>query len=199
MAQDWSRLVRRYRIRHGVTQMRLAALVGVSQRTVSRWERGEDRPSLEQQRLLRDLAWQPNVPMLRSLAGSVIRCPAPRALSRTRNIRLQALSQPALDKRPSVVEWIGRDLAPIACGILAEMLDDKPLQRALFRREVAFVLATSASVLQTVEHARIGKFRTTITYFFHEGTLYSDAISVPAPVDAPLGYTPVPMDGLIGN
>jgi DNA-binding XRE family transcriptional regulator len=199
MAQDWSRLVRRYRIRHGLTQMRLAALLGVSQRTVSRWERGEDRPGLDQQRLLRDLAWEPSVPMLRSLAGSIAHCPAPRALSRTRNIRLQAVSRPALAKRPSVVEWIGRDLAPIACGILAEMLDDAPLQRAIASRQVAFVLATSGSVLQTVEHARIGKFRTTISYFFHEGTLYSDAISVPAPEDAALGYTAVPMDAIIGD
>jgi DNA-binding XRE family transcriptional regulator len=199
MAQDWSRLVRRYRIRHGVTQMHLAALVGVSQRTISRWERGEDRPSLEQQRLLRDLAWEPTAPMLRSLAGSISHCPAPRALSRTRSICLQAVSQPALVKRPSVIEWIGRDLAPIACGVLAEMLEDKPLQRAVATRQIAYVVATSGSVLQTVEHARIGKFHTTITYFFHEGTLYSDAISVPARADVPLGYRAVPMDGLIGD
>lgn len=199
MAQDWSKLVRRYRIRHGVTQMRLAALVGVSQRTISRWERGEDRPSLDQQRLLRDLAWEPTAPMLRSLAGSVSHCPAPRALSRTRNIRLQAVSRPALAKRPSVAEWIGRDLAPIACGILAEMLDDTPLQRAIVSRQVAFVVATSQSVLQTVEHPRIGTYRTTISYFFHEGTLYSDAISVPVSADASLGYTAIPMDALLGN
>ena len=45
-----------------------------------------------------------------------------RALSRTQNLRLQAVSPPAIAKRPSVVEWIGRDLAGIACGVLAEML-----------------------------------------------------------------------------
>ena len=199
MAQDWSRLVRRYRIRHGVTQMRLAAMLGVSQRTISRWERGEDRPSLEQQRLLRDLAWEPTARALHSLAGSVVHCPAPRALSRTRNLRLQALSQPAIDKRPSVVEWIGHDLAPIACGVLAEMLDDKLLQRAIASRQIAFVLATTRSVLQTVEHARVGSYRTTISYFFHEGTLYSDAISVPVRAGSALGYAAIPMDAVIGD
>ena len=79
------------------------------------------------------------------------------------------------------------------------MLEDKPLQRAVATRQIAYVVATSGSVLQTVEHARIGKFHTTITYFFHEGTLYSDAISVPARADVPLGYRAVPMDGLIGD
>jgi len=199
MSVDWSRLVRRHRIRHGLTQMRMAVALGVSQRTISRWERGEDRPSLDQQRLLRDLAWEPTSPMLRSLAASVFHCPAPRALSRTRNLRLQALSRPAIAKRPSVTEWIGRDLAPIACGVLAEMLDDRVLQRGIAGREIAFVLTTTRSVLQTVEHARVGTFRTTISYFFHEGTLYSDAISVPVPADAALGYAAVPMDAIIGD
>jgi transcriptional regulator with XRE-family HTH domain len=181
-------------MRHGLTQMRMAAVVGVSQRTVSRWERGEDRPSLDQQKLLRDLGWEPPTTLLQSLAASVIHCPAPRALSRTQNLCLQALSQPAIDKRPSVTEWIGRDLVGIACGVLAEMLEDKPLQRAIANREIACILATTRSVLQTVEHPRIGAYRTTITYFFHEGTLYSDAVSVPASADEACGYEAISMD-----
>ena len=194
---DWGRLIRRHRLRHGLTQMRLAGALGVSQKTVSRWERGEDSPSLDQQRLLRDLTWEPTAPMLRGLVASIAHCPAPRALSRTPRLRLQALSPPAIAKRPSVTEWVGRDLAPIATGILEEMLDDRVLQRAIANREVAFVLATTRSVLQTVEHARIGTFRTTISYFFHEGTLYSDAISAPAPADAVCGYAAVSMDAVI--
>ena len=199
MAEDWSQFVKRYRMRHGLTQARMAVVLGVSQRTVSRWERGEDRPSLDQQRYLRDLGMEPTSTLLQSLASSVIHCPAPRALSRTQNLRLQAVSPPAIAKRPSVVEWIGRDLAGIACGVLAEMLEDKPLQRGIANREIACVLATTRSVLQTAEHPHIGAFRTTITYFFHDGTLYSDALSVPVPADAPLGYRAVPMDEIGGG
>ena len=198
MAEDWSEFVKRYRVRHGVTQMRMAAVVGVSQRTISRWERGDDRPSLDQQKLLRDLAWEPPAPLLGSLAASIVHCPAPRALSRTQDLCLQALSRPAIEKRPSVTEWIGRDLVGIACGVLAEMLEDKPLQRAIANREIACMLSTTRSVLQTVEHPRIGAYRTTITYFFHEGTLYSDAISVPASPDAVCGYKAIPMDEVCG-
>lgn len=196
MTEDWSALIKRYRLRHGLSQGRLAAVVGVSQRTISRWERGDDRPSLAWQRHLRDLGWQPPGTLVGSLAAAIPHCPFPRALSRTSNLRLQALSAPAIEKRPSVTEWIGRDLALIACGILEEMLDDKALQAGIANREIASVVATTRSVLQTAEHTRIGTYRTVITYFFHEGTLYSDAVSSLAPADTPLGYRPVPMDEL---
>jgi transcriptional regulator with XRE-family HTH domain len=194
LSEDWGALIRRYRLRHGLTQGRLAAMVGVSQRTISRWERGQDAPSLTWQRHLRDLGWQPSDTLLRSLAAAIPHCPFPRALSRTQTLRLQALSRPAIEKRPSVTEWIGRDLAPIACGILEEMLDDAELQRGIANREIAGVVATTRSVLQTAEHTRIGTYRTVITYFFHEGTLYSDAISSAAEPDAALGYKIIPMD-----
>ena len=187
-------MIKRYRLRHGLTQVRMALLVGVSQRTISRWERGEDSPNLNWQRRLRDLGWRPPGNLLDSLAAAIPHCPFPRALSRTPNLRLQALSVPAIEKRPSVTEWIGRDLALIATGILEEMLDDKRLQRGIANREIASVVATTRSVLRTTEHEQIGNYRTVITYFFHEGTLYSDAVSVPAPADAVLGYKAVPMD-----
>ena len=197
MSENWRDLVKLYRLRHGLTQERLAGVVGVSQRTISRWERGEDKPSLDQQKRLRDLGWAPTGPLLKSLAAAVRHCPAPRALCRTPNLQLQALSAPAIEKRPSVTQWIGRDLAPIACGVLQEMLDDTPLQRAIANREIAGIVTTTRSVLQTVEHPQIGAYRTTISYFFHEGTLYSDAVSVPAADDAVCGYRPIAMDDIV--
>jgi len=38
------------------------------------------------------------------------------------------------------------------------------------------------------------KFQTAITYFFHDGALYGDAISAPAGADAVRGYRAIPMD-----
>ncbi|MFA5952684.1 MAG: helix-turn-helix domain-containing protein [Hyphomicrobium sp.] len=194
MIENWSSLVRHYRLRHGISQERMALVMNVSQRTISRWERGDDQPSIVQQKRLRDLGWEPSGSMFRSLAASILHCPAPRALSRTENIRLELVSKPALEKRPSVAEWIGRDLAPIACGVLQEILDDAPLQRAIIAGEISSLVTTTRSVLRTEEHAKIGLFRTTITYFFHEGTLYNDAIGFPAPDGSVEGYAPVPMD-----
>lgn len=199
MSDDWSAFVKRYRLRHGLTQGRLAIVLGVSQRTVSRWERGDDRPSLALQKRLRDLGWAPAAGLIASLAHAVRLCPVPRALSRTSRLQLQALSGPAIRKRPSMVDLIGTDLAPKASGILADMLDDRVLQRAIARREVACVVATTRSVLQTREHPRIGAHRTVITYFFEDGTLYSDALSARAPADAALGYEVIARDDEPGS
>ena len=54
-------------------------------------------------------------------------------------------------------------------------------------------------MLRTAEHEQIGAYRTTITYFFHEGTLYSDAVSVPTDMGAPCGYRPIPMDEIVSK
>ena len=194
MDGDWKTFVRRYRLRHGLSQARMADVMGVAQRTISRWERGEDSPSAVQQKRLRDLGWAPASSLLRSLSASISLCPAPRALTRTPGLTLQRLSAPALAKRPSMADWIGRDLAPIATGVLEEILDDGVLQRAIANGEIQSLVTTTRSVLQTAEHDSIGLFRTTITYFFHEGTIYNDAIGFPAPPDAQCGYSPVAMD-----
>jgi transcriptional regulator with XRE-family HTH domain len=196
MSEDWSELVKRHRLRHGLTQARMAILMGVSQRTISRWERGEDKPSLVLQRQLRDFGWAPPGTLMTSLAQSVRHCPFPRALCRTPKLRLQAVSGPAIRKRPSVSQLIGRDLVPLACGILEEMLDDRTLQKSIASREIACVLATTRGVLTTSDRRRVATFRTVITYFFHEDTLFSDAVSMPAPARAVLGYEAVPMDAI---
>lgn len=197
MHEAWDLIVRRYRLRHALTQQRLAERLGVSQRTVSRWERGDDRPSLSQQRFLRDLTREPDARLTTRLFQSVANCPMPRALSRMPGITLAALSRPAILKRPSVVAMIGQDLAPIATGVLAQMLDDRILQRGIAGGDIACVRATTQSVLRTAEHERIGSFATTITYFFHDGTLYSDAISAPAEAGGPCGYQAVPVDEMV--
>lgn len=192
--ESWSTLLKRYRLRQGISRVDLAALLGVSQRTLSGWERDEAAPHPRIQRSLRDLTQSPTATLSWQTLASVMRCPLPRALCRTQALRLQVVSPAALAKRPSVADLIGTDLAPLAAGVLAEMLDDMPLQRSIARGEIACVLATTRSVLRTVEHEGVGTYQTTITYFIHDGTLYSDAMSVPAPAGTPLGYRVIAMD-----
>lgn len=196
MPDEWHTFVRHYRLRHGLTQSQLAALLSVSQRTISRWEREEDTPNIAIQKRLRDLGWSPPVALLQSMRAAVIACPVPRALSRTPRLELQALSRPALAKRPSMAGWIGRELAGIASGVLKQMLDDRDLQRAIARRDIANVIATTGSVLRTPESKAIGVWRTTITYFYQDGTFFSDAVSVAAPANSVQGYRAVPMDDI---
>ena len=194
MFENWSEIVRLYRLRHGLSQTGMAQLMQVSQRTISRWERGEDSPGIASKKRLRDLALEPPEVLLRMLTTAVTHCPASRALTRTQNLQLVAVSRPAIKKRPSITRWYGEDLVHIATGVLQAMLDDRELQLAISKGEIAAVLTTSRSVLDTQESASIGTYRTTISYFFHEGILYSDAISVPASPDEVFGYTPFPSD-----
>ena len=195
--ENWSTFVKRYRLRHGLSQMHMAGMLGVAQRTVSRWERGEDKPSVVQQKRLRDLGWEPESALVRALYASVAHCPAARALTRTSDLELIQRSGPALAKRPSLANWVGHRLAPIACGVLADIMDDRALQSSIKNGDVQSLVTTTRSVLRTDEHDAIGCYRTTISYFFCEGTLFSDAIGVPAPDDAACGYHAVTMDGLV--
>lgn len=172
----------------------MAHLMRVSQRTVSRWERGEDSPGIQYKKKLRDLALEPPEVFLRSLTAAVKFCPAPRAITRTRNLQLIAVSQPAIAKRPTIVNWIGKNLGEIATGVLRQMLDDHDLQKAISNREVMGVKTVWSSVLNTPEEATIPTYRTTISYFSHEGVMYSDAISGPADPNEPLGYWPFSSD-----
>lgn len=192
----WGGVVRAVRQRTGSSQQELAQLLGVSQRTVSRWERGDDNPSIAQQRRLRDLGWEPPGSMLRGLISAVANCPVPRALSRTPRLQLLAVSPPALDKRPGLAEWIGKELISTADGILKQMLGDRQLQRSIAYREIAGIVATTQSVLEMPGPPVVAAYRTTITYFWHEGTFYSDAISYPAEPGAECGYRTIPMDDL---
>lgn len=192
MPENWSDIVKQFRVRHGVSQLHVGDLLGVSQRTVSRWERGEDRPGLPHQKKLRDLGLIVGSQLLQSLALSIQHCPAPRALSRLPGIVLEAFSQPSEAKRPSITALVGHRLAPLAEGVLAEMLDDAHLQSGIRTHDIACVVATTASVLRTSESPAIGLFETTITYFTHDGTLYADAISIPAAADAITGYRAIP-------
>lgn len=134
--------------------------------------------------------------LMRGLAGAVDRTALPRALSRGPSLRLQAVSPAAIAKRPSIVDWIGSDLAPIACGVLEEILGNLELRRAIAQREVCAVVTTTRSVLRTAESDEVGTFRTTISYFFHDGTLYSDAIAVPVSPEERIGWTPILVDEL---
>jgi len=199
MAPKWSLLIKQYRLQHRLNQQQLGILLGVSQKTVSRWECGEDRPRLDQQRRFRDLAAEPVDAISQILRMSVEHCPAPRALSFYENLRLIAVSRPAIAKRPSIVDWIGRDLLPLACGVLAEMRGDAALQRDIVKGEVLCVSAITKSVLKTPEHERIGTYLTTTSYFWIDGKLFSDAVSVPAPQCSKLGYTALRMDELTGK
>jgi hypothetical protein len=174
----------------------MADLCGIQPKRLAALERGEVDPGPDLVARLIGLSHRLPSELLSSLSTSIVRSGLPRALSRSSRLRLEALSGPAIVKRPHIVDWIGKDLAPIACGELQAILEDSVLQRAIKKREVASIVTTTRSVLRTEDAETVGTYRTTINYFFHDGVLFSDAIAVPAPKDERMGYTPLLVDEL---
>jgi transcriptional regulator with XRE-family HTH domain len=194
MQPEWSILIKRYRFQFGLTQHDMGQLLGVSQKTVSRWESGENRPSPDQQAHFRDLLRKPDSIVSAGLRAAIAHCPTLRSLAFHNNVNLIAVSKLSIARRPSITNWIGCDLAPIACGVLAEMLDDRELQRSITRGEVACVTSITRSNLRTSEHPVPGVWRSAFSFFFIEGVLFLDVITVRAANDEPLGYWPVALD-----
>ena len=186
--------VRQFRLRLGLSQQRFGDVLGVASWRVADWERREGEPDEAQSQRIVELVRDLPSELLAGLKERVGRCELPRALSMTKRLNLQAVSPPAIAKCPTILDWVGRDLAPIATSVLREMLDDRDLQKAIARHDVVGVVATTRSVLDTAEAAEITAYRTTINYFFHDGVMFSDAIAVTASDDERIGYTPITVD-----
>ena len=54
--RNWPEYVKRFRERHGLSQVQLAGKLPVDETTVQRWEAGERNPAPYLKRALRDLA-----------------------------------------------------------------------------------------------------------------------------------------------
>ncbi len=199
MPTRWTELIKQYRFQHGLTQHDVGCLLGVSQKTVSRWENGENRPSIVQQKQFRDLLREPSSRMADALRAAVNYCPVPRTLCVHKDLILLALSPPAIAARPLIVSRIGSSLIPLACGVLADMLDDSELQRSIAKGELACLTAITQNVLREVEQSDVLTTKTTVSFFPVDGTILCDAITMPAPREAKLGYWTTPLDSIVSG
>lgn len=188
------RFLLHFRLRHELSHQRMARLIGISPAQLAAIEQGIEAATPAMRKRVVDISHRLPASLLKRVSNAVVGCDLPRALSRTSRLNLRALSGPAIEKRPSIVNWIGENLAPIACGVLQQMLEDRALQRAIQRREVLAVVTTTRGVLRTAESEFTSAFRTTINYFFHDDVLYSDAIALPVSADERLGFTPLHAD-----
>ncbi len=199
MQPEWSILTKRYRVQFGLTQHGMGQLLGVSQKTVSRWESGENEPSLAQQQQLRELLRKPGNAVSAVLRAAVAHCPAKRILALHKNCTLLAASKPSIALVPSIVDWIGRSLSPIASGVLLEIFDDRQLQRGIAAGEIAGISFVSRNVLTIGKYPAPVTLRSTTSYFFIDGTLFSDTISVCAGDNETPGYRPIALDEIAGG
>jgi transcriptional regulator with XRE-family HTH domain len=194
---EWDLLIRQHRLHFGLTQQDLADRLGISQKTISRWESGEHKPAAAQQVRLRDLFYRPTRLGAGRLADSVRHCPALRALSRHEGLKLLALSPPVAIKNPERMDWIGCDLISRATGILAEMLDDRLLEKDIQNGDVACIRTISESLFKLSSPQAPTYYETTISFFWLDKVLFRDAVSVPLGAAEQTGYWPVALDCLV--
>ena len=59
MKSFWGSVIKQHRTANNISQAALAERIGVTQKTISRWENDVDPPDLVHQRILRDLVYAP--------------------------------------------------------------------------------------------------------------------------------------------
>jgi hypothetical protein len=118
-------------------------------------------------------------------------------------LNLLAISQPAIAFRPSIANWIGHDLAPIARGPVRNMIENRELLQSVLKGEVACISALTQSSFRLAEQPK-GSFLTTISFFHIDGNLLCDAITVQTPEtgdpeSSRAGYRIIRLDEMVGD
>jgi DNA-binding XRE family transcriptional regulator len=116
---NWGNEIKAFRIRNSLKQAALAELVGVDTATISRWERGRDRPSLAYQKILGKLIAPP--PTIKSMGLiDIVETTSDIAVIMDREFRIVAAS-------PGHRKLLRYDLADIS-GIRFPMWTDAMFQ-----------------------------------------------------------------------
>jgi transcriptional regulator with XRE-family HTH domain len=142
-APSWGQKLRQWRRLNNMKQAGLASLLGVSQPTVARWERGLDHPSGERMLQIRDL-----------MAGTVRdecalerlliqRQSSIRALIDLDGMRLTSASVGYRQLWPQFATMIGVPLADKAINEMRSILDDNDLIRSIQKGSVGMISGIS--------------------------------------------------------
>lgn len=163
---DWPEALRDYRRRHGLTQAVLAETLGVDPTTVSRWERGRDRPALGIVRRLTSLVVPHTSDVERALkalidtADTIVvlyDCKYRMLRSSPKHRKLLRLDASELYGKPferfqsnsqaKLVEslggaagWFRNGIARMECSLLRHAFERAPNPRAYAQRGVAWTI-----------------------------------------------------------
>lgn len=136
-------LLRNWRRATGLKQGSFAALLGVSQATVSRWENGVDEPSAAIYAKFRALVDEQSHTQQRTEERTVEKMPGLRALVDLDGMRLLATSPAFKAIWPEVVVAEGRCFADHLLGLVRDLYHDDALMKSIRSNEVAMISAVS--------------------------------------------------------
>lgn len=138
---ELSVVMRRWRKAAGLKQSALAALLGVSQAAVSRWENGLDQPSPVLYAKIRDMIGRPSFSEVGMQQAIVSRMPGIRALVDLDGMRLLSTSKSFKMLWPEVAAAEGHRFAAHLLDLTRDIYNDHSIMKSIKANEIAMIAA----------------------------------------------------------
>ena len=156
--------LRIWRRSNGIKQDAMAAALGVTQATVSRWENGRDIPSIEISRRITDLIATQIRDELAIESRFVERLSSVQAIFDIDGIRLQAASSGCVRAWPLFSRLAGRAFESRMIGESRIILDDVETRNSVVKGDIAMIIGVSTRHLDLegdspFKHRWISRFR----------------------------------------
>lgn len=178
--------LRAWRKSNGIKQDAMAAALGVSQATVSRWESGRDSPSIALSRRITDLIATRARNELAIERCFVERLSSIQSIFEIDGIRFQAASAGFKRAWPRFSRLIGRSFEGRMIGESRIILDDAAFRRDVLAGEIAMVIGVSERHLAlegdpTLRHRWMARF------WFHGHRVFTTLAYDPCDATTPTG------------
>ncbi|WP_341991486.1 helix-turn-helix transcriptional regulator [Azorhizobium sp. AG788] len=178
--------LRIWRRANGIKQDAMAAALGVSQATVSRWESGRDIPSIEISRRITDLVATKVRDELAIESRFLERLSAIQAIFEIDGIRFQAASSGCRRIWPRFSRLIGRSFEARMVGETRIILDDAETRRGVIAGDIAMIVGVSTRHLDLEADAAF-KHRWISRFWFHGHRIFATLAYEPCAADTPTG------------
>lgn len=178
--------LRIWRRSNGIKQDAMAAALGVTQATVSRWESGRDIPSIEISRRITDLIATQIRDELAIESRFVERLSSVQAIFDVDGIRLQATSLGCARAWPLFSRLAGRAFEGRMIGESRIILDDTETRSGVIRGDIAMIVGVSTRHLN-LEGDTAFKHRWISRFWFHGHRAFATLAYEPCDASAPIG------------
>jgi transcriptional regulator with XRE-family HTH domain len=187
---DIGKKLRIWRRSNGIKQDVMAAALGVSQATVSRWEGGLDIPSIEISRRITDLIATRIRDELVIESRFVERLSSVQAIFDIDGIRLQAASSGCIRAWPLFSRLAGRAFESRMIGESRIILDDIETRSGVVKGDIAMIVGVSTQHLDLAGDVPF-KHRWISRFWFHGHRVFTTLAYEPCDADTPVGIEQV--------
>lgn len=179
-----------WRRANGVKQDAMAAALGVSQATVSRWEAGRDLPSIDISRRIADLIATQARDELAIESCFVERLSSIQTIFEIDGIRFRAASAGCRRQWPRFSRLIGRSFEARVIGEARIILDDAEIRGGVLKGDIALIVGVSTRHLDLQADAPF-RHRWIARFWFHGHRAFATLAYEGCDEDTPTGIEQV--------